>query len=139
MPRPEVQAPPEIFYNESEARKYTTSSRIIEIQARISERALELLALPDDGVPKMLLDIGCGSGLSGETLTEHGHHWIGCDISQSMLDVALERETEGDLLLADMGEGLGLRPGVMDGAISISAVQVILQVFVLFLQLACRV
>lgn len=33
MPRPEVQAPPEIFYNESEARKYTTSSRIIEIQA----------------------------------------------------------------------------------------------------------
>jgi hypothetical protein len=58
MPRPEVQAPPEIFYNESEARKYTTSSRIIEIQARISERALELLALPNDGVPKMLLDIG---------------------------------------------------------------------------------
>uniref|UniRef100_A0ACD5VVU3 Uncharacterized protein n=1 Tax=Avena sativa TaxID=4498 RepID=A0ACD5VVU3_AVESA len=123
MPRPEVQAPPEIFYNESEARKYTTSSRIIEIQARISERALELLALPNDGVPKMLLDIGCGSGLSGETLTEHGHHWIGYDISESMLDVALERETEGDLLLADMGEGLGLRPGVIDGAISISAVQ----------------
>ncbi|XP_044432391.1 18S rRNA (guanine-N(7))-methyltransferase RID2-like [Triticum aestivum] len=92
------------FYNESEARKYTTSSRIIEIQVRISERALELLALPDDGVPKMLLDIGCSSGLSGETLTEHGHHWIGCDISQSMLDVALERETEGDLLLADMSE-----------------------------------
>jgi 18S rRNA (guanine1575-N7)-methyltransferase len=58
MPRPEVQAPPEIFYNESEARKYTTSSRIIEIQARISERALELLALPNDGVPRMLLDIG---------------------------------------------------------------------------------
>ncbi|XP_047052178.1 18S rRNA (guanine-N(7))-methyltransferase RID2-like [Lolium rigidum] len=123
MPRPEVQAPPEIFYNESEARKYTTSSRIIEIQARISERALELLALPNDGVPRMLLDIGCGSGLSGETLTEHGHHWIGCDISESMLDVALEREAEGDLLLADMGEGLGLRPGVIDGAISISAVQ----------------
>uniref|UniRef100_A0ACD5ZCQ8 Uncharacterized protein n=1 Tax=Avena sativa TaxID=4498 RepID=A0ACD5ZCQ8_AVESA len=123
MPRPEVQAPPEIFYNESEARKYTTSSRIIEIQARISERALEMLALPNDGVPKMLLDIGCGSGLSGETLTEHGHHWIGCDISESMLDVALERETDGDLLLVDMGEGLGLRPGVIDGAISISAVQ----------------
>ncbi|KAF5461721.1 hypothetical protein F2P56_017796, partial [Juglans regia] len=40
-----------------------------------------------------------------------------------MLDVALEREVEGDLLLSDMGQGLGLRPGVMDGAISISAVQ----------------
>ncbi|XP_048134361.1 18S rRNA (guanine-N(7))-methyltransferase RID2 isoform X1 [Rhodamnia argentea] len=121
--RPEVQAPPEIFYNDVEARKYTSSSRIIEIQAKLSERALELLALPDDGVPRLLLDIGCGSGLSGETLSENGHTWIGLDISPSMLDIALEREAEGDLLLSDMGQGLGLRPGVIDGAISISAVQ----------------
>lgn len=86
--RPEIQAPPEIFYNDDEARKYTSSSRIIEIQvvfhlfcfiinysrvifvfiimlivvivikAKLSERALELLALPEDGVPRLLLDIG---------------------------------------------------------------------------------
>lgn len=56
--RPELQAPPEIFYNDEEARKYTSSSRIIDIQARLSERALELLALPDDGIPRLLLDIG---------------------------------------------------------------------------------
>ncbi|CAL5421832.1 unnamed protein product [Camellia sinensis] len=123
MSRPEVQAPPEIFYNDEEARKYTSSSRIIQIQAKLSERALELLALPDDGVPRLLLDIGCGSGLSGETLSENGHQWIGLDISQSMLSVALEREAEGDLILGDMGQGLGFRPGVIDGAISISAVQ----------------
>lgn len=121
--RPELQAPPEIFYDDAEARKYTSSSRIIEIQAKLSERALELLALPDDGVPRLLIDIGCGSGLSGETLSESGHQWIGLDISQSMLDVAVEREVEGDLLLGDMGQGLGFRPGVVDGAISISAVQ----------------
>ncbi|KAH6803344.1 S-adenosyl-L-methionine-dependent methyltransferases superfamily protein [Perilla frutescens var. frutescens] len=121
--RPELQAPPEIFYNDDEARKYTSSSRIIDIQAKLSERAMELLALPDDGVPRLLLDIGCGSGLSGETLTESGHQWIGLDISESMLNVALERETEGDLILGDMGQGLGVRPGVIDGAISISAVQ----------------
>ncbi|CAI9102887.1 OLC1v1001255C1 [Oldenlandia corymbosa var. corymbosa] len=121
--RPELQAPPEVFYNDDEARKYTSSSRIIEIQAQLSERALELLALPNDGVPKLLLDIGCGSGLSGETLTENGHQWIGLDISPSMLDVALERDSEGDLILGDMGQGLGIRPGVIDGAISISAVQ----------------
>ncbi|GAA0138451.1 methyltransferase [Lithospermum erythrorhizon] len=121
--RPEIQAPPEIFYNDDEARKYTSSSRIIEIQAKLSERALELLALPEDGVPRLLLDIGCGSGLSGETLTESGHQWVGLDISQSMLDVAVEREVEGDLILGDMGQGLALRPGVVDGAISISAVQ----------------
>jgi len=123
MSRPEVQAPPEIFYNDDEARKYTSSSRIIEIQSELSERALELLNLPNDGIPKLLLDIGCGSGLSGETLSENGHQWIGLDISPSMLGIAVEREVEGDLMLADMGQGLGFRNGVIDGAISISAVQ----------------
>ncbi|XVF34150.1 hypothetical protein REPUB_Repub18cG0033600 [Reevesia pubescens] len=121
--RPELQAPPEIFYDDAEARKYTSSSRIAEIQTKLSERALELLALPDDGVPRLLLDIGCGSGLSGETITETGHQWIGLDISHSMLNVALEKEVEGDLLVGDMGQGLALRPGVVDGALSISAVQ----------------
>ena len=40
-----------------------------------------------------------------------------------MLDVAREREVEGDLCLADLGQGMPLRTGVFDGAISISAVQ----------------
>lgn len=121
--RPERQAPPEVFYNDREARKYTSSSRIVKIQEKLSERALELLALPDDGVSRLLLDIGCGSGLSGETLSENGHHWIGMDISEAMLEVAVERETEGDLLLSDIGQGMPFRPGTLDGAISISAVQ----------------
>ncbi|KAK9810212.1 hypothetical protein WJX72_006710 [[Myrmecia] bisecta] len=121
--RPEHTAPPEIFYNEEEARKYTTNSRMITIQASLTERALELLALPDDGMPRLLLDLGCGSGLSGETLTEQGHTWVGVDISQAMLNVAAEREVEGDLCLQDLGQGLPLRAGTFDGAISISAVQ----------------
>lgn len=40
-----------------------------------------------------------------------------------MLNVAREREVEGDLLLSDLGHGLPLRAGAFDGAISISAVQ----------------
>ena len=32
--RPEDTAPPEVFYNEEEAAKYTSNSRIIGIQAR---------------------------------------------------------------------------------------------------------
>ena len=47
----------------------------------------------------------------------------GLDISGDMLDVASEREVEGDLCLHDLGHGLPLRPGSFDGAVSISAVQ----------------
>lgn len=38
-------------------------------------------------------------------------------------DVALERETEGDLVLSDMGEGIPFRAGSFDGAVSVSAIQ----------------
>lgn len=40
-----------------------------------------------------------------------------------MLDVAADRDVEGDLCLLDMGHGMPLRAGVFDGAISISAIQ----------------
>ena len=48
---------------------------------------------------------------------------MGLDISADMLDVAVERETDGDLLLGDLGQGLPVRPNSFDGAVSISAVQ----------------
>jgi 18S rRNA (guanine1575-N7)-methyltransferase len=57
---------------------------MIEIQTTLTERALELLCLPPDQ-PAFLLDLGCGSGLSGEVLTEANHTWIGLDISSAML------------------------------------------------------
>lgn len=59
------------------------SSRIASVQAEMAYRALELLNLPPG--PAYLLDIGCGSGLSGEILEEEGHFWVGMDISPSML------------------------------------------------------
>ncbi|KAK9412352.1 putative 18S rRNA guanine-N7-methyltransferase [Crotalus adamanteus] len=120
--RPEHRGPAELFYDEAEARKYTHNSRMIEIQSQMSERAVELLGLPDDR-PCFLLDVGCGSGLSGDYISEEGHCWVGMDISPAMLDVAMEREVEGDLMLADMGQGIPFRPGTFDGCISISAVQ----------------
>jgi len=120
--RPEHQAPPEIFYGVDEASKYTQNTRIMNIQAEMSERALELLALPDDQ-PSYLLDLGCGSGLSGECCEEQGHTWVGVDIAEAMLEVANQRELEGDLALTDLGQGLPFRAGAFDGAISISALQ----------------
>ncbi|KAJ5084325.1 S-adenosyl-L-methionine-dependent methyltransferase [Penicillium alfredii] len=126
MSRPEDVLPPDLFYNDNESRKYTTSSRIRNIQADMTNRALDLLDLK---APSLILDVGCGSGLSGEILSdlpsEEGgpHTWIGMDISPSMLDVALQRDVEGDLFLADIGQGVPFRPGTFDAAISISAIQ----------------
>lgn len=54
-------------------------------------RALELLNLPPDE-PAFLLDIGCGSGLSGEILDEEGYMWVGCDIAPSMLGAFIIRQ-----------------------------------------------
>ncbi|GAA6059650.1 hypothetical protein JCM10212_004153 [Sporobolomyces blumeae] len=127
--RPEHIAPPEVFYNAGEAAKYTSNTRVQSIQAEMTYRCLELLDLPaaedDDELarPSFLLDIGAGSGLSGEILTEEGHEWVGMDVSGGMLEVALEREVEGDLMLADIGQGIPFRPGSFDGAISVSVLQ----------------
>lgn len=147
MSRPEDLLPPDLFYNDTESAKYTTSSRIRQIQASMTDRALELLNLSE---PSFILDLGCGSGLSGEILSQNGHTWVGMDISPSMLDIALQRQqqssyrnnvhtnginenesddndepdgADGDLFLADMGQGLPFRPGSFDAAISISALQ----------------
>ena len=92
----------------------------------MTERALELLGQKS---PSLILDIGCGSGLSGEILSSippslgGPHIWIGMDISASMLDIALQRDVEGDLLLSDIGQGVPFRAGTFDAAISISAIQ----------------
>lgn len=83
-----------------------------------------MLDLPDDNQPRLLLDLGCGSGLSGEVLTEHGHQWVGLDISESMLAIANnDRSSGSDLMNHDLGQGLPFRPGAFDGAISISVIQ----------------
>ncbi len=92
----------------------------------MTHRALSLLSLTS---PSLILDIGCGSGLSGEILSsvpasEGGPHaWVGMDVAASMLDIALQRDVDGDLLLADIGQGVPFRAGSFDAAISISAIQ----------------
>lgn len=95
MSRPELTGHASHFYNEREARKYDSSSRMISVQREITVRAMELLKLPEftstNHRPAYVLDIGCGSGLSGQVLEEYGHVWIGCDISRDMLTVAKER------------------------------------------------
>ncbi|KAJ3435911.1 18s rRNA (guanine-n(7))-methyltransferase-related [Anaeramoeba flamelloides] len=193
MSRPEKENPPEIYYNNEEAKKYARNTRIIKIQTKMTERSLQLLNIPEDPPENdelapvlekiedklskietkntsenegtelesegsyesdspfedeqnsedeellaleqeleslknrrkssFILDLGCGSGLSGQVLTQNGHKWVGIDISESMLDIAVQRNTIGDKILLDMGQGLPFRTGVFDGAIAISSLQ----------------
>jgi 18S rRNA (guanine1575-N7)-methyltransferase len=120
--RPEHTGDPTIFYDRQEARKYDRNSRIRKIQHELTMRSLELLALPAER-SCFILDVGCGSGLSGAALSEAGHTWVGLDVSSDMLDIATQREATGDVVMSDMGQGVPFRSGVFDGAISISAVQ----------------
>jgi 18S rRNA (guanine1575-N7)-methyltransferase len=45
--RPEQMAPADVFYGEDEAKKYSESTRMIQIQQELAERALEMLAIPN--------------------------------------------------------------------------------------------
>jgi 18S rRNA (guanine1575-N7)-methyltransferase len=132
------------------------------LQRKLAERCLELLALPEGAQGAAILDVGSGSGLSGEAISAAGHWHLGFDISGAMLrqarashlrnvdKVARDHRIDmssgeeeggesseedevpvtsaysglpGDLIEQDMGQGLPLRPGAFDGAISVSAVQ----------------
>ena len=95
---------------------------MIAIQAQMSQRAIELLLI-DPAETALLLDIGCGTGLSGGELSAEGHMWVGVDISRAMLEQAADRGVEGDLAEADIGHGMFFRPGTFDGAISVSVLQ----------------
>ncbi|PFH33315.1 methyltransferase [Besnoitia besnoiti] len=132
MSRPEYEASADVFYNALEAKKYARSSRMQAIQTQLTDRALELLLLPaasegnGETQPSLLLDLGFGSGISGARLADKGHFVVGVDISKCMLDEAVDAgntEENADAILADLGKPLRFRPGVFDGAISISALQ----------------
>ncbi|EPB72070.1 hypothetical protein ANCCEY_08821 [Ancylostoma ceylanicum] len=98
----------------------------------MAERALELLALPEEK-SAFLLDIGCGTGISGGVLANSGHCWVGLDLGKplsrtvnrvftpSRLELASEdeedRDNMGDFVWTDMGTGVPFRPG------TISAIQ----------------
>ncbi|KAI5151427.1 18S rRNA (guanine1575-N7)-methyltransferase [Enteropsectra breve] len=125
MTVPELSGPAELYYNESESSKYHKNSRIIKIQADITARALELLDVKEEHA--VILDLGCGSGLSGKTINEFGHEWVGIDISESMLVIAQRETASLGLICSDIGERIPLRDNAVDYAISISAVQWLFQ------------
>lgn len=125
MSRPEHIAPAAIYYNDENAEKYAENSRMVKIQKQMCQRALQLLLLQEPLREKLILDLGCGTGMGGATMEELGINFIGSDLSEAMVKQAVERELNegGDFTVSDMGAPMSFRDGIFDGAISISALQ----------------
>ena len=67
----------DLHYDHAEASRYT--ARNAQIQDELASRCLELLHRGEGSVAKhqLLLDLGCGSGLSGRMMGSVGHTWLG--------------------------------------------------------------
>ena len=132
------------YYDRGVTEAYTELN--VQTQSELTTRCLDMLCLEDDAREEVLLDIGCGSGLSGETLTRHGYRaWVGIDASAAMLERATrgrsapkrtadEKErrgrstgedppARGAVLRGDFSQGLPFRAGAFDGCVSVSAAQ----------------
>ena len=130
------------YYDRGVTEAYTELN--VQTQSELTTRCLDMLCLEDDAREEVLLDIGCGSGLSGETLTRHGYRaWVGIDASAAMLERATrgrsapkrtadEKERRGNIedppargavLRGDFSQGLPFRAGAFDGCVSVSAAQ----------------
>lgn len=118
---PEFTNPPDLYYNEKESQNYHRNSRVVKIQSEITTRALELLEITEDH--PFILDIGCGSGLSGKVMSERGISWVGMDLSPSMLQIASSSVESTGYIQADIGVKLPFQEESFDYAISISTVQ----------------
>ena len=121
--RPELQGDIESVYTLQEAIRMSISHRSY-IQKSITQRALEFLCAFDSSYPKLVLDIGCGTGLSTESATENGHQVVGIDIAMPMLSVASSKRTSScDYLGANCCLPFPIQPKFFDGVISISFLQ----------------
>ena len=116
--------PPYVFYSGENATKNASSPHYVKIQKELTERALELLDL-DLSIPKFILDVGCGTGLSGQVMTDIGSFWVGADIAGEMLMEGVKAipGSPNSLARADAGIGLPFRAGVFDAAIGIDMIR----------------
>ncbi|MHA1277022.1 MAG: class I SAM-dependent methyltransferase [Candidatus Helarchaeota archaeon] len=115
---PEDYALPEVYYTEERAKQYDQNSRIQKIQREMTLRALEILELD---APALILDLGCGTGISMQTLVEVGHTVKGIDIAKPMLTIARNRGL--DVIYGDFTVQIPFETNFFDYVISISTLQ----------------
>ena len=119
-PRPELtcaEAAP--HYDAAEAARYSAAN--VTTQSELASCCLAHLRSPPP--PLLLLDLGCGSGLSTTALTTAGHVALGIDVARDMIAM-IDPQHCCMPVHSDLSQGLPLRAANnFDGAISVSALQ----------------
>lgn len=84
------------------------------------ERCTHALVTSGVGPGVRILDVGCGSGLSGVALARGGYSSIdGCDLSPAMLALAGDTGAYGHLFEADLNEDLDIADGAYGAATAV--------------------
>lgn len=66
-----------------------------------------------------ILDLGCGTGLSGVLFEKHKQSMVGIDLSKKMIEVAREKEIYDELIIGDMHQVMDDRPSSFDLILSV--------------------
>ena len=131
MRRPEDSSKADQHYQQAEALRYDSCAQTLAVQHRLTHRALDILSRllgSNDHTRACFLNLGCGSGHCAQILAARGFHWLGLDISTSMIELTRKKLatgmlTAGDVCLADFSVPLPLRANCFRAVVSISAVQ----------------
>ncbi|MFA5247516.1 MAG: methyltransferase domain-containing protein [Candidatus Micrarchaeia archaeon] len=115
--RPEENSDARGFYESGEGDLHGQKNAIRNIQAKITLRALEILAISP---PAKLLDAGCGSGFSSVVAKDVGFEVSGFDLDKKMVGAA-----KANGICAKLGNltKIPFDDKFFDAAISISALQ----------------
>ncbi|MHA2183778.1 MAG: class I SAM-dependent methyltransferase [Promethearchaeota archaeon] len=110
------------YYSEEEISRYSLSKSIMRIQRKITLRALELLELTTTNL--LVMDAGCGPGLTTSVIRKQGYKTIALDFIAQFLYFYDIKELNP--IAADIGN-LPFKENVFDAIISISAFQWIIR------------
>ncbi len=106
------------YYDSDEISKYAESKSLMNIQEKITIRALEILELNNKNA--LILDLGCGPGFAGIYLNELGYKIISIDLLLDFLRYYDIKELSP--IQSDMSF-LPFRSRIFDAIVSISSLQ----------------